>query len=100
MNYLDLDIIKKQLRMDASFTDDDDILNVYGDSAEEFTEQHLNCALDDIAAENSGSLPKNLINAMLMLVDYMYDNSGSGESRDLPNAFWILCKPWQKYSIG
>ena len=101
MNYLNLDIIKKQLRMDASFTDDDDLLTLYGDSVEAFVEQHLNCALDDITAENSGELPKNIINAMLLLVDYLYDHSGSGDRDiEIPNSMWILLAPWKKYSIA
>ena len=54
MNYLDLNIIKKQCRIDADFTEDDELLSLYGDSAEDFLSQHLNCALDDIAAENGG----------------------------------------------
>jgi hypothetical protein len=51
-------------------------------------------------AENGGELPKCLYQALLLLVDYSYDNSGSGESREVPNAFWILCKPYQKYTIA
>lgn len=100
MNYLDIDIIKKQCRIDADFTEDDELLSLYGDSAEDFLSQHLNCALDDICAENGGELPKNLINAMLIYVDYLYDNSGSGENREVPNAFWILAAPFKKYTIA
>ena len=100
MRYLDLDIIKKQLRMDSSFTDDDAILEVYGDSAESFLESYLDTNLDVIAAQNSGELPKELINAMLMFVDYMYDNSGSGETRDIPKAFFMLACLYKKYPVA
>lgn len=100
MTYLTLEDIKRQCRIEPEFTEDDNILEIYGDSAENFLEVHLNCALDDIVAENGGELPKCLYQALLLLVDYSYDNSGSGESREVPNAFWILCKPYQKYTIA
>ena len=100
MNYLDLNLIKKQCRIEEDFTEDDELLEMYGDSAEQFLEAHLNCALDDIAAENSGSLPVSLINAMLMYVDYMYDDSGSGDSREMPKAYWVLAAPWKNYTIA
>lgn len=100
MNYLNLQMIKQQCRIDADYTLDDDILETYGDSAEDYLEQYLNNALDDIAAENSGELPKNLINAMLILVDYFYGMSGSGENKDVPQAFYILTNHWKTYSIA
>ena len=34
MKWLTLSLIKKQLRLEADFTDDDDLLTIYGDSAE------------------------------------------------------------------
>ena len=100
MNYITLEDIHKQLRLEPDFTEDDELLNIYGDSAESFLEAHLNCALDDIAAENSGQLPTALKQALLMLVDYSYDNSGSGKSEDIPSAFWILTNPYKVYSIA
>lgn len=99
MRYIDLDEIKYQLRMDSSFTDDDSLLEIYGNAAEEFVEQHLNCALDDICAKNGGELPNNIRAAMLMMVDYLYDHSGARETEDIPNAFWILLKTQQIYAV-
>lgn len=100
MTYLTIDAIKQQLRIDANFTLDDVLLESLGDSAEEFLEAHLNIALDDVCADNSGYLPKSLYQALLMFVDYSYDNSGSGENKEIPNAFWVLCAPYKKYSIA
>jgi hypothetical protein len=100
MNYLTIEEIHKQLRLDPEFTEDDEILNIYGDAAESFLEAHLNCSLDDIAAENSGQLPTALKQALLMLVDYSYDSSGSGDVKDIPQPFWILVNPWKVYSIA
>lgn len=100
MQYITLEDIHKQLRLEDGFTEDDTLLEGYGDSAEDLLQSHLNQALDDVVAENGGEFPKALWAALLMLVDYLYDNAGSGESRDIPNAFWILCKPYQKYTIA
>lgn len=100
MIYITLDQIKKQLRIEPDFTEDDELLTLYGDSAEEHLAAHLNCSLDDIAAENSGELPKSLVNALLIYVDFMYDNTGSGENREIPQAYWILTNPWKTYSLA
>jgi len=100
MNYLTLETIKQQLRIDSSFANDDSLLEALGNSAEDFLQAHLNNALDDIAADNSGSLPDALMQALKIMVDYLYDESGSGESRDVPQAFWILSKPYQNYTIA
>lgn len=100
MNYITLEQIKKQLRIDELFADDDELLEGLGDAAESFLEAHLNVSLDDVTAENSGDLPKALVQALLMYVSYLYDNDGSGETREIPNAFWVLCKPWQNYTIA
>ena len=100
MNYITLDQIKKQLRIEPYFTEDDELLTLYGESAEEHLAAHLNCSLDDIAAENSGELPKSLVNALLIYVDFMYDNTGSGENRAIPQAYWILTNPWKTYALA
>jgi len=99
MQYLDLNIIKKQLRIDDYFTEDDELLESLGDAAEDFLENHLDTSLDDITAENGGELPKSLYQALLILTDYFYDNSGSGEVREIPQAFWILSHPFRKYTV-
>lgn len=100
MNYLTIEEIHQQLRMDPSIsTEDDQLLTGIGDGAENFLENHLDRALDDIAAENGGELPSALKQALLLMVDYLYDNSGSGENREIPNSFWILVTPWKKYTI-
>ena len=99
MKYITLEDIHRQLRLEPDFTEDDDLLEGLGDADESFMEAHLNRALDDVAADNSGELPKALWQALLMMVDYSYDESGSGESRPVPDAYWILCKPWQNYTI-
>ena len=100
MTYLTIEAIKQQLRIDVNFTLDDVLLESLGDGAENFLEAHLNIALDDVCADNSGYLPDALYRALLILVSYLYDNDGSGENKEIPNAFWVLCAPYKKYSIA
>jgi len=100
MNYLSLEDIKRQCRIDASWTEDDDLLEGLGDAAESFTEAHLNNSLEEITAQNSGELPSSIYRAMLLLVSYYYDNDGSGDQRPLPQAYFIMVKPWQKYTFS
>lgn len=100
MNYLNLDIIKKQLRMNEDFNEDDTLLESIGDGAESFLEAHLNESLDNIAADNGGELPHALLTTLLLLVDYLYDNPGSGDNKEVPNAIFILSAPFKKYAIG
>ena len=100
MNYLTLADIHNQVIIEDNFTEDDHLLEIMGDAAENFLEGHLNQALDDITADNGGELPKNLYLALLMLVDYFYDARGSGDNHDIPPAFYVLCKPWMTYTIA
>ena len=90
MTYLTLEDIKYQLRIDADFTEDDTLLETLGDAAENFLESHLNCALDDIVAENSGEFPKALYQALLIFVSYSYDNDGSGEPGSCSSRWYRL----------
>lgn len=100
MKYITVEEIKRQCRIDEFFSLDDALFEDLGESAESFLEQHLNCALDDITAENSGEFPRSLKQALLIFVSYLYDNDGSGENREIPQAFWVLCKPYQNYTIA
>ena len=100
MNYLTIEEIKRQLRIDQDWTEDDELLVGLGDAAESFTEAHLNNSLQEITAQYAGELPPAIHRAMLLLVSYYYDNDGSGEQRPVPQAYFIMTKPWQKYSFS
>ena len=99
MRYLELEDIRRQLRLEEGFTEDDNYLTILGDSAEAFMEDYLDYSLDDVAANNGGELPRSLYLALLLFVDYAYDNSGSGEQRDIPNAFFNLARLYKKYFV-
>ena len=99
MNYITLEQIKKQCRIDSWFTEDDEMLVDIGDGAESYLANYLDADLDDIAAQNGGELPKNLVRALLMFCDYLYDASGSGKMENIPQAFYTLAIPYKNYSV-
>lgn len=98
MQYLTLDEIKRQCVIDEDYHDDDEFLNMIGDSAEELTAQLLDCSLDEIAAAN-GDLPAGLRHALRMLCDYFYScQRGSGEGApDVPSAIQMMIKLYRNY---
>lgn len=100
MNYLKLSDIKKQCRIDEYFQEDDELLTAFGNAAEDFLQAHLNMQLDDVVAENGGSLPDNLYVAMLIFVSYLYDQDGSGKVEDMPRSYFVLTAPYKNYTIA
>lgn len=100
MNYLTIEDIHRQLRIEPEFTEDDVLLESIGDGAEDFLQDFLDTPLDDICAQNGGQLPKSLHCALLLFVDWCYDNSGGGENREIPEAFFLLSRLYKKYSVA
>lgn len=100
MNYLTLNEIKAQLIIDTSFTDDDQLLERLGSAAEQMVDDHLDFKLEDIVANNGGNIPETLKHAMLMIVDYLYDYRGSSENKPVPEAYFVLCRPYIRYNVG
>lgn len=97
MKYLTIDQIKKQCVIDDDFFDDDEYLETLGDTAEELVEQEIDNNLIDVVAENGGVLPKPLQHAMKIIVEYFYNNRGSDDVAQIPDAFFHMCKLYRKY---
>lgn len=75
MEYLNLDIIKKQLNIDNYFTDDDEYLFHLGNVAEQMVAHHIENDLSNIAID--GELPAPVMQACLLLVGNLYMNRES-----------------------
>lgn len=97
MEYLTLDEIKQQLIIDQSFTDDDTYLTALGDTAEAMVAKQLDKTLEDVVSENDGELPATLKHAMKLLIEYFYDNRGSGNNQ-IPDAFFYICSMYRNYA--
>ena len=98
MKWLTLEQIKAQLRIEPDFTDEDELLEMYGESAEEVLLNYLNRSYEDII-EVYGHIPAPLRHASLMLVDtsYQYRSPVSTQSMSLvPYTFDILVKPYMR----
>lgn len=98
MKWLNLGQIKAQLRIEPDFTDEDELLEMYGESAEETLLQHLNRTYEDIM-EVYGRIPAPLRHASLMLVDtsYQYRSPVSAQNMSIvPYTFDILVKPYMR----
>lgn len=98
MKFLTLDLIKKQTIVDDYFHDDDAYLTHLGDAAESLVETEVDDSLNDIAAENNGQLPKALLHAMLLIVDYLYAQRGSNDNNpQIPDAYLHLVRLYRKW---
>ena len=102
MKWLTLTRIKAQLRIEANLTEEDDLLEMYGESAEEVLLNYLNRSYEDII-EVYGRVPAPLVHASLMLVDtsYQYRSPVSAQSMSLvPYTFDILVKPYMRLTTA
>ncbi len=98
MKWLTLKIIKAQLRIEPDFTAEDELLEMYGESAEDVL---LNCVgrtYEDIV-EVYGHMPAPLKQASLMLCDVSYQYRSPISINNLsivPYTFDLLVKPYMR----
>lgn len=98
MKWLTLEQIKHQLRIEADFTEEDDLLEIYGESAEEVLLNYLNRTYEDVM-DIYGRIPAPLRHATLLLVDtsYQYRSPVSSQSMSqVPYTFDLLVKPYMR----
>ena len=102
MKFLSIEYIKEHSRID--FDCEDDLLELYGDSAEETLAQYLNRGknAEEMVADLTevyGHVPAPLYHAGLMLVDisYQYRSPISPTSVSMvPYTFDVLIKPYMR----
>ena len=98
MKWLTLERIKQQCRIEQDFTEEDSLLEMYGESAEEVLLNHLRRSYEDIM-EVYGRIPAPLVLASLMLVDTSYTHRSPVSPQNMsivPYAFDILVKPYMR----
>lgn len=98
MKWLTLEKIKAQCRIEQDFHDEDDVLGMYGESAEETVLNALGRTYEDVV-EVYGKIPAPVRHASLMLVDLSYQQRSpiSGQNMYLvPYTFDLLLKPYMK----
>ena len=100
MKWLTLERIKQQLRIEPDFNEEDELLEEYGESAEEVLLNYLNRSYEDVI-EVYGHVPAPLRHASLMLVDtsYQYRSPVSAQNMSfVPYTFDLLIKPYMRLS--
>ena len=99
MKYLTFDMIKQQLRLDDEQASmEHDLLEMYGESAEDTVLNLCNRTITDIF-EQYGMVPKALVHATLMLVDNAYKERSPISPQSMstvPYAFDLMLKPYIK----
>ena len=99
MKWLTLPLIKNQLRLEPDYNDEDSMLELYGESAEEVVMEYIRRDYDEIV-EKWKKVPSNLIHASLLLVDQSYQNRSSVSPQNMSvipyGNFDTLVKPYCK----
>lgn len=97
MKWLTLERIKQQLRIEADFTEEDELLELYGESAEEAILKVLDRTYDDLV-EKYGKIPAPVVHTSLLVVASAYKD----REKDLVQAvndnptFSFLMKPYMR----
>lgn len=98
MKFLTFDQIKAQLRLDdQQALDEHDLLELYGEAAEDAVLNTCNRTMEDIV-EQYGIVPKALVQAGLMLVaqSYQYRESVSTQNLNAVPGFEMQVRPYIK----
>lgn len=99
MKFLTFDQIKAQLRLDdEQALEEHDLLELYGEAAEDMVLNTMNRTMEDII-DQYGVMPKALVHAGLMLVAQSYQHREPASPQNLytvPYAFDMLLKPYIK----
>ena len=99
MKFITFEQIKAQLRLDDDQACmEHDLLEMYGESAEEMVLNTLNTSMEDII-EQYGRVPKPIEHATLMLVDNAYKEHSPISPQNMsvvPYAFDLMLKPYMR----
>ena len=102
MKWLTLSQIKQQCRLESNYNLEDDLLELYGNSAERTVLKIMNRTYADIVAEY-GEMPKDIILATLLLVNGSYEHHTPATTQNQyirPYGFDILIKPYMRLTTG
>ena len=100
MKYLDLNLIKKHLNMNADYTAEDDYLTMLGGAVEEVIAKHIDDDLSTLAKNNNDQLPLPLVQACLLLLGTYYSNRENvafTTTNEVPMSFTYLLDLYKNY---
>ena len=103
MKWLDIEKIKAQLRLDdLQVQEEQELLKLYGNSAEESILRILNRSYADLVGEY-GEVPQDIIHASLLLVDLSYQQRSPVSTQSMPAVGYTLdmkLKPYMRLTGG
>ena len=103
MKYLDLNLIKKHLNMNADYTAEDDYLTMLGGAVEEAVAKHIDDDLETLAKNNNDQLPLPLVQACLLLLGTYYSNRENvafTTTNEVPMSFTYLLDLYKNYGCS
>ncbi len=101
---LTLEEIKRQLRLEEDYSDEDSFLEAFGKAVQARTETYLNRKLYDAASDIPADdpdglvLPDDIRLGMLLLVTHFYENRSSVsevEKTEMPQSYTWLVGPYR-----
>lgn len=98
--YLNLDLVKKHLNLESSYTEDDEYLLALIDVAEQAVKVHVNEDLQSIAEKNGGCIPTPIFQAMLLQIGNLYQNREiiGSKATALPFGYQYLIDLYRNYN--
>ena len=98
LQWLTLNDIKDQLRIERSNTLEDNLLTLYGCGAEEALLNACERTLDDIKAKNNNEVPASLHIAALLLATHLYEHRGPTTNVPVSAIPYTLDVYWKPYA--
>ena len=98
MKWLTLELIKQQLRIEPDFTDEDELLKKYGNSAEQTVMNITRRTYDNFMSEY-GQIPDDIVHATLLMVTESYEHHSPVSMQNMsiiPYALDIKLKPYMR----
>ena len=100
--YILLDDAKRHLNIDKDFHEDDDLLILYLQAAEDAISKRIDKKLSDCVDPATGYLEKSIIQSILLLIGQFYANreaTSPTSVNEIPIGFEYLCNLNKHYSI-
>lgn len=98
--YIPLDVAKKHLNLEPSFTDDDQYIMMLIDAAEQAVLKHTNEDIEKLEEAGGGCIPTPIFNAILLMIGHLYQNREivGTKTAELPLAYEYLIALYQNYN--
>ena len=98
--YIPLELAKKHLNIESSYTEDDEYILMLIDAAEQAVRVHVNDDLDTLAENNGGCIPTPILQAMLLMIGNLYQNREivGTKTQAIPFAYQYLIDLYRNYN--